>query len=212
MCVERGYCPHGLRAYFVSKVKRAPSRATRRGMVPFFLPFFSPQPRARAGLCRLVLCSRTGPPGWCCAGGAVAVSVCCAVCWRCGAVLCRRCCAVVLLLCCTVLLCCAVYSARHRAQKMVQLYCEVELGPKPDPTSAGCPVLDTHPPPRKMRERPEMATKESHRQRAAQRKRMLAAAVRRAERRGDSADASWARAQYELRTGDVHGTSVGGVA
>ena len=49
-----------------------------------------------------------------------------------------------------------------------------------------------------------MASKESHRQRAGQRKRMLAAAVRRAERKGNSLDATWARAQFEMRTGDVY--------
>lgn len=49
-----------------------------------------------------------------------------------------------------------------------------------------------------------MATKESHRRRAEQRKRMLAATVRRAERKGNTSDATWARAQYEMRTGDIY--------
>lgn len=62
-----------------------------------------------------------------------------------------------------------------------------------------------------------MATKESHRRRAQQRQRMLAAAVRRADRHqgADSLDAWWARAQYEMRTGRAYPESaprVGGDA
>jgi hypothetical protein len=48
-----------------------------------------------------------------------------------------------------------------------------------------------------------MANKQSHRQRARQRKRLLAAAARRAERKGNQADAAWARAQHEMRYGDI---------
>jgi hypothetical protein len=55
-----------------------------------------------------------------------------------------------------------------------------------------------------------MANKVNHRQRAQARKRMLAAAVRRAERKGNSFDATWARAQYEMRAGELYPATVDG--
>lgn len=45
--------------------------------------------------------------------------------------------------------------------------------------------------------------KSNPRSRHAQQVRMLKAAVRRAEKRGNKMDATWARAQLEIRTGEV---------
>ena len=45
--------------------------------------------------------------------------------------------------------------------------------------------------------------KTNHRQRHQQKVRMLKAAARRAEKRGNSLDATWARAQLEIRTGEI---------
>jgi hypothetical protein len=49
--------------------------------------------------------------------------------------------------------------------------------------------------------------KTSPRQRHQQKVRMLKAAARRAEKRGNESDALWARAQLEIRTGEIMPTA-----